>query len=276
MGKPRRTARPPCPRRLTAFALDAPPRNSRLWLSVKSGLRTLGWEMRSWSAAGHTAYVSRTLTAMESEGSVDVGPRPSVRRFSGFRWVAVIALVSTGLFAAHVWYQGGTRLELASAGLGVHAVPVGRAVSFGVGLTTSGGPSVVVEAANSKHSANVSVHYAIIRRGPHQLGIGTADGTIAGSTPLGTNGIRVAQPAQRSPQTVCTVPPIGASSRATCTEPRRGSQPDHGSTWLVVTVTARSPGPWSVTHITVRYHSWWRTRTATSGYVVSGRASAPS
>jgi hypothetical protein len=231
--------------------------------------------VRSWSAAGHTSHVSRTLTAIESEGSVDVGPRPRVRRFSGCRVVAVIALVSTGLFAAHVWYQGGTRLELASAGQGVHAVPVGREVSFGVGMTTSGGPSVVVEGANSKHSANISVHYAIIRKGPHQLGIGTADGTIAGSTPLDTSGIRVAQPARRSSQTACTVPPIGASTPPTCKESPR-SQPDYGSTWLVVTVTPRRPGPWSVTHITVRYQSWWRTRTATSGYVVSGRASAPS
>jgi hypothetical protein len=119
------------------------------------------------------------------------------------------------------------------------------------------------------------VRYAIILKGPHQLGIGTADGTIAGSTPLGTSGIRVAQPTRRSSQTACTVPPIGASSEPTCKESPR-SQPDHGSTWLVVTVTPHSPGRWSVTHITVRYHSWWRTRTATSGYVVNGQASAPS
>lgn len=228
------------------------------------------------AGSGHTAYVSRTLTAVESEVSVDLVPRRRGRRFSGFRAVVVIALVSTGFFAAHAWYQGGTRLELDSAGLGVHSVPVGRSVSFGVGLTTSGGPSVVVDAASSNHSPNIRVRYSIVRRGPHQLGIGTTDGTVPGSRPLGTSGIRVAQPARRSSQTACTVPPIGASSSSTCTQPQLGAQPDRGSTWLVVTVTPSSPGPWSVTHITVRYHSWWRTRTATSGYVVNGRTKAPS
>ena len=170
--------------------------------------------------------MGRTLTAVESEISVDVGRQRRVRRFSGFGVVAVIALASAGLFAAHVWYQGGTRLELDGAGLGVHSVPVGRAVSFGVGMSTRGGPRVVVEAASSKHSANLSVHYAIIRRAPHQLGIGTADGTIAGSTPLGSKGIRVAQPARRGSQTetACTVPPIGARDRPV----RRGDVP--GST----------------------------------------------
>jgi hypothetical protein len=215
------------------------------------------------------------LTVLESEVPVDVSPRPPARRVLGYRVVAVVALVTCGLFAAHVWYQGGTRLELASAAQGVHPVPVGRAVSFGVDMTTSGGPSVVVEAASSKYSAGIRVRYAIVRKGPYELGIGTANGTIPGSTPLGTHGIRVAQPAQRLSQTACTVPPAGASIQSTCAQPPQVFEPDRGSTWLVVTVTATRPGPWSVTHITVRYHSWWRTRTAISGYVVTGRASAP-
>lgn len=152
------------------------------------------------------------------------------------------------------------------AGLGIHPVPVGSSVSFGVGLTTHGGPSVVVESATAKHSANIDLHYAIIHTGPGQSGIGDADGSIPGSTPLGAHGIRVAQPAPDNVQESCT----GGTTATLCTPP---PQPDHvGQTALVVTVTSRSPGPWSVSHITVTYRSWRRTRTATSTYVVTGRA----
>jgi hypothetical protein len=216
------------------------------------------------------------LVDVIGESAAETAPSERVRRFSWTRVVVVVTVVGVGLFAAQVWYQGGTRLRMDSAGLGVHSVPVGRPVSFGVGLTTSGGPSVVVESVSAKHSANISLRYAIIRRGPHQLGIGSVDGTIPGSTPLGAHGIRVAQPAPPSgPEVSCTPPPIGPSTTPKCTQPPFRSQPDHGATWLVVTVTARSSGPWSVTHITARYHSWWRSRTAASGYVVTGRASAP-
>jgi hypothetical protein len=208
--------------------------------------------------------------------AAQAAPSARVRRFSWARVVVVVAIVGVGLFAAQVWYQGGTRLRMDSARLGVHSIAVGRPVSFGVGLTTSGGHGVVVASASSKHSANISLRYAIIHTGPGEVGIGTVDGTIPGSTPLGAHGIRVAQPAPPSgPEAACTPPPIGASIQPKCTQPPFRSQRDHGTTWLVVTVTARSPGPWSVTHITARYHSWWRTRTATSGYVVTGQASAP-
>jgi hypothetical protein len=68
-----------------------------------------------------------------------------MKRSIGVRAAFIVALTCIGLFAVHVWYQGGTRLGAGGAGLGIHPVPVGRPVSFGVGLTTRGGPSVFVE-----------------------------------------------------------------------------------------------------------------------------------
>jgi hypothetical protein len=205
--------------------------------------------------------VSVVSIAAEQTAEAEPPPRSDHRRLF---WALTLAiLVCVGLFAAHGWYQGGTRVEMDGAGLGVHPVPVGSDVSFGVGLTTRGGRSVVVDAAMAKHSANVDLHFAIIRTGPGQLGIGTSDGTIVGATPIGARGIRVAQPGFNRAPTTCTT--AGPVAPAQCKPVVSPSDDEH--TWLVVTVTPRSPGPWSVTQITVRYHSWWRTRTATSRYV---------
>jgi hypothetical protein len=210
--------------------------------------------------------MSVTNTVARSEADIEPKKR-HLGRSPLLRAVAAAAIVAVGLFAAHVWYQGGTRLKMDGAGLGIHPVPVGSSVSFGVGLTTRGGPKVVVERARAKHTSNVDLRYSIIRVGPGHAGIGTADGTVPGSTQLGTRGIPVAQPARADVHESCTT--AGPSTPSVCTPP---PPPDRGQTQLVVTVTPRSPGPWSVSDITVTYRSWWRTRSATSTYVVTGQA----
>ena len=181
------------------------------------------------------------------EAGRPVVDRPDLRRRARpTRWVAAViaaVVLLTASVATTDWYLGGNRLGLDSAGLGVHAVPVGRPVSFGVGMRTSADSPVTVEKATARHSANISVQFTIVRTGPGQLGIGTADGVIAGSP---VHGARVAQ---------------------------LQGHPERGATWLVVTVVAHGPGPWTVTRIAVTYRSRWRTLTTVSGYDVQGMAS---
>jgi hypothetical protein len=210
---------------------------------------------------------------MVSLPSVEESSKPRFRQFAWLLAIAVIAIASVSGVGTYAWYQGGTHLTIDGTEVGVHPARVGRPVSFGISLTTRGGPSVVVDTATAKHSADIDLQYAIIHTGPGEPGIGTANGTIPGATPLGTHGIRAAQREVRGATTACTVPPVGERAESTCTQPVSPPRTDLGATWLVVTVTARRPGPWSVTHITVTYRSWWRTRTATSNYHVTGRAS---
>jgi hypothetical protein len=211
--------------------------------------------------------MTAALAVVDEDPEADVGPTgrhaPSALLWS----VGVVAMFAVGLFVAHVWYQGGTRLVMDGARLGVHPVSVGSSVSFGVDLTTHGGPSVVAERATARHTSNVEVQYAIIRFEPGHAGIGTADGPVPGSTPLGTRGISVAQPASVELHESCTT--AGPATPPVCTPP---PPPDRGHTQLVVTITPRGPGPWSVSDITVTYQSWRRTRTARSTYVVTGQA----
>jgi hypothetical protein len=200
------------------------------------------------------------------ESETDAGSR--YRSPSQLLWIAaVIGIVLVLLFSAHLWHQTGTRLSMDGGGLGMSPRPIGSSLSFGVGMTTHGGSIVVVEQASAKHSSNIDVDYAIIHFAGTR-GIGTADGAIPGATPLGARGIRVAQPAPDSMYESCTAPGPG-NIPPVCTPP---APPDRGLTQLIVTVTARSPGPWSVSDITVRYRSGWRTRSAKSTYVVRGEA----
>jgi len=198
-----------------------------------------------------------------------------MKRAGLVRAAFVVAVVGIGLFAAHLWYQGGTRLGTGSEGLGVHPVAVGVPVSFGVGLTTRGGPSVFVESATARHSANVDLRYSIIATTAGESGIGTADGTIPGAKLLDGHGIRVEQAERVLRGTETTAPAATGSVSATNESAARARlSSDQGATWLVVTVTARRPGPWTVSHITVHYRSWWRNRSVTADYDVTGRAPA--
>jgi hypothetical protein len=67
----------------------------------------------------------------------------------------------------------------------------------------------------------------------------------------------------------CTT--AGVATPSQCTPPSRAA-PDHGMTWLVVTVTPTRPGSWSVTHVRVSYGSCWRNRTASGSWELSGVA----
>jgi hypothetical protein len=207
------------------------------------------------------------MTALDQDIDADLGARGRRARSLWIRITVAGAIVLLGLLGAYLWLHGGTRLQMDGAGLGVHPVRVGNSVSFGVGLTTRGGPSVVVERAEAKHTPNVDLSYSIIHFGPGHAGIGIADGTVPGSTPLGAHGVTVAQPAPDNPHESCTT--AGPTTPPVCTPP---PPPDRGQTQLVVTITPRGAGPWSVSKITVTYRSSSRSRTATSSYVVTGRA----
>ncbi len=224
-----------------------------------------------------TGLVSPTL-ALETEVPVEGSPRPRVGGPRGYRLVAFVALIVCGLFAAHVWYQRGTRPGVGQCRSGC---ALRRGESCGQFRRRHGERAEGRASSSRRRAPNTQPASACNMRssggGQEQSGIGTADGSIPGSIPIGAHGIRVAEPAlPSSPGKSCSPRPIAPVPQPSCVEQLQRSANGRSTTWLVVTVTAHRPGGWSVTHITVRYRSWLRTRTATSGYVVTGRASAPS
>ena len=194
------------------------------------------------------------------------GPAAAKPRRRVGRVLVAVALVASVLVPANLWFRGGTHLTVPGGyGYGVSTISVGQSVTFGVQMETSGGPSVVVKSASSDHPSNVSVRYAIIHTAPGAPGVGFQYEPVGGAIPLTGGGVRVAAPAPPRTETTCTT--AGPNTPSRCTP---ASGPDLGATWLVVTVTRLKPGPWSVSHITVNYRSWWRNRTATSSMIADG------
>lgn len=151
------------------------------------------------------------------EAPAIVPGRPT-RRTRRLAVVFVVASLVGGVaVSANAWLRGGTHLNIPGGyGYGLPGLAVGKSVTFGVPMETSGGPNVVVKSAAADYPSNVTVRSSIIHTEP---------GAPGSCTPV--------------------------------------SGPDLGARWLVVTGALLRPGPWSVSHITVNYSSWWRDRTAT-------------
>lgn len=221
---------------------------------------------------GKRQYESMALTEVRA-GVANTAPTPppptGVRR-NGLWVIALVVVVCLGLVGVHV-SQGGTRLRMGSAGVGAAPERVGVAVSFGIPLTTTNGPSVVLQSASATHSPNVAVSYSIVRTPPGEVGIGTEVGSISRLHPSAVRGVIVAQPALDTAGQTCTIP--GPTTPSRCSPPVV-APPNRGQTWLVVTVTPTLAGPWTVTKLAMTYRSWWRARTASGDWKLSGLASA--
>ncbi len=197
---------------------------------------------------------------------------PPTRRWRRGVVVLVVAALVFGLgLPVDAWFRGGTHLHIPGGyGYGVPTLAVGQSVTFGVGMETSGGPSVVVKSAASEHPNNVSVRYAIIHTAPGAPGVGIQFEPVRGAISLTGAGVRVAAPVPPHTETTCTT--AGPNTPSRCNP---ASGPDLGATWLVVTVTRLQPGPWSVSHIAVNYSSWLRNRTATSSMIADSHTVQP-
>jgi hypothetical protein len=170
------------------------------------------------------------------EHEVPREPEPTRRSRRGLVIVLVVVLVvgSTTAAAADAWYRGGTFLSANGAGVGSFR-PTGSIDSFGVDLTTSGGPSVVLDRAWATPPAGAKLDFSIYRAPPGGLGFGTWQGPLAPQWKTHpVHGYRVAQ---------------------------ASGHPERGGTWLVATLTAIPPGVYALDDITIRYHSGSRTRT---------------
>ena len=212
-----------------------------------------------------------TITEAREGVATTARSRPSAGLRRKGRWaIALVGAVCLGLVGAHL-LQGGTRLRMGGAAVAAAPERVGVAVSFGIPLATTNGPSVVLQSASSTHSPNVAVTYSIARTAPGKVGIGTAVGSIARLHPNAVRGTTVAQPALDTRAQTCTT--AGPTTPSRCNPPVV-AQPDRGQIWLVVTVTPTHTGTWTVTKIAMTYRSWWRTRTASADWELSGVGSA--
>ena len=152
----------------------------------------------------------------------------------GVLGVVVSVAVVGGIVAAGVsWFRGGTLLRASGGGNG-SIVRTNEQFSFGIGLTTASGPSVVLDHVSASVPRGLRVGWSIYRTPPGGLGFGQERGPLGARWPTTpVRGYRVSQPDGR---------------------------PEQGATWLVASVSAAHSGVYRLPDISIRYHSWRRPR----------------
>ncbi len=109
---------------------------------------------------------------------------------------------------------------------------------MGIDLTTSSGPSVVLDSVTSSTSDGVQVSWSIYRNTPGALGFGAVTGPLGPEWPTRpVHGARISQPSGR---------------------------PERGATWLVASVIATRPGVYRISNIAIEYDSAHRPRRSAS------------
>jgi hypothetical protein len=153
-------------------------------------------------------------------------------------------LVTAGVFAVLMlvlgsvwWFRGGSHLSASGAGYGV-PVPVGVDASFGILAFTDSPGDVRLDSVSAKLSPGATVTWSIYQA----LGAGNGFGTWQG--PL----------APRWPTS-----PLAGFHDVTAGDPSV-----EGSTWIIGTVSATTPGVYRLSDVEITYHSGWRTRTTSA------------
>ncbi len=196
---------------------------------------------------------------------------PRVVRRSRFLVVSAVLVCAVVLLGADIWIRGGTFLVRGGLNESFGPQPVGVPVSFGVDLQTRGSGGVVLGTASAKHTADVTISYAVVYTAPDADGVGTVIGSVSLANTMPVRGAKMEEPVWKTPAETCT--PADPDFPIQCT-PSLRDQPRHGAFWLVVTVTPVRPGAWAITDIRLSYKSWWRSRVASMAGQVTGSATS--
>jgi hypothetical protein len=145
----------------------------------------------------------------------------------------VVAVVVVGSLW---WFRGGSRLSAAGGGYGV-PVPAGVDASIGIMAFADSSGDVRLDSVSATLSAGATVTWSIYQGSPTQ-GFGTWQGPLAPRWP--------------------TLPVAGFHDVSV------GDPSVEGSTWIVGTISAATPGVYRLSDVEITYHSGWRTRTVSA------------
>jgi len=117
-------------------------------------------------------------------------------------------------------------------------VPEGQDASFGIIAEKDDGGRVWLDSVSANLSAGATITWSVYQAAPGALGFGTWHGPLQPRWP--------------------TVPLAGYDRVS------HGDTQVNGGTWIVGTVHADSPGVYRVSGVSIRYHSGWRSRSAST------------